>query len=71
VSQPLNSTRPQLWFMHPAAFLSGWVLLGFMFAVQDWMSMRMWTHLVNLRLLLEAWGMQFFIWGVLCWLGWI
>ena len=71
VSQPLNSTRPQLWFMHPAAFLSGWVLLGTMFAVQDWMSMRLWSYHVNLRLLTEAWGMQYFIWGVLCWLGWV
>ncbi|HKO18843.1 MAG TPA: histidine kinase [Acidobacteriaceae bacterium] len=71
MSQPVNITRPQPWFMHPAAFLSGWVLLGTMFAVQDWMSMRLWSYQVNLRLLAEAWGMQYFIWGVLCWLGWV
>jgi two-component sensor histidine kinase len=57
--------------MHPAVFLSSWVLLGTMFAVQDWMSMRLWDYHVNLRLLAEAWGMQYFIWGVLCWLGWV
>ena len=58
-----NNPRPQPRFMHPAIFLSGWVLLGTMFAIQDWMSMRVWTHLVNLRLLIEAWGMQYFIWA--------
>jgi hypothetical protein len=57
--------------MHPAIFLGAWVLLGTMFAVQDWMSMRLWSYHVNLRLLVEAWGMQYFIWGVLCWLGWV
>jgi two-component system, LytTR family, sensor kinase len=57
--------------MHPVMFLSGWVLLGTMFAVQDWMSMRLWSYRVDLRLLVEAWGMQYFIWGVLCWLAWV
>ena len=71
MSIPGNTSRPQPWFMHPAAFLSGWVLLGSLFAVQDWMSMRLWSYHVNLRILLEAWGMQYFIWGVLCWLGWV
>jgi two-component sensor histidine kinase len=57
--------------MHPAIFLSAWVLLGSMFAVQDWMSMRLWSYHVDLKPLVEAWDMQYFIWGVLCWLGWV
>jgi two-component system LytT family sensor kinase len=71
VSNQGTSSRPQPRFMHPAIFLGGWVLLGTMFAVQDWMSMRLWSYHVNLRILVEAWGMQYFIWGVLCWLGWV
>jgi two-component sensor histidine kinase len=42
-----------------------------MFAVQDWLGERMWSYHVNLRLLVEAWGTQYFICGVLCWLAWV
>lgn len=65
------SSRPQPRFMHPAVFLSAWVLLGTMFAIQDWRSMRLWNYHVNLRLVVEPWATQYFIWGLLCWLGWI
>lgn len=71
VSKQANSSRLQPRFMHPAIFLSAWVLLGSMFAVQDWMSMRLWSYHVDLKPLVEAWDMQYFIWGVLCWLGWV
>jgi len=57
--------------MHPALFLGAWVLLGAMFALQEWMSMRLWSYRVNVTLLLEAWCVQYFIWGVLCWLLWV
>ncbi|HEU4635346.1 MAG TPA: histidine kinase [Edaphobacter sp.] len=33
--------------------------------------MRFWNdHKVTLALLLQAWGAQYFLWGVLCWLLW-
>jgi hypothetical protein len=58
--------------MNPAVFLGGWVLLGTLFALQDWMlAMRSSSYHVNLRLLIEAWGTQYLIWGVICWLAWM
>jgi two-component system, LytTR family, sensor kinase len=56
--------------MHPAIFISGAVLLGFLFALQEWISSRFWNYHINLRLLLAAWGVQYLLWGVLCWLIW-
>lgn len=56
--------------MHPVIFLGGAILLGELFALQEWIGARFWNYHVNLGLLLEAWGVQYFIWGVLCWLLW-
>jgi two-component system, LytTR family, sensor kinase len=56
--------------MHPAIFVSASVLLGLLFALQEWMSVRLWSYHIGMRLLLEAWGLQYFLWGVLCWLLW-
>lgn len=57
-------------FMHPAIFISGAVLLGCLFALQEWTSSRFWNYHINLHLLLAAWAMQYFLWGVLCWIIW-
>jgi two-component system, LytTR family, sensor kinase len=56
--------------MHPAVFIGGAVLLGILFALQEWISSRFWNYHVNLWLLVKAWGVQYLIWGVLCWLLW-
>lgn len=32
--------------------------------------MRLWSYHISIPLLLEAWGVQYFLWGVLCWLLW-
>jgi two-component system LytT family sensor kinase len=56
--------------MHPAIFVSASVLLGMLFALQQWMSVRLWSYHIGIPLLLEAWGMQYFLWGVICWLLW-
>jgi two-component system LytT family sensor kinase len=72
VSSRSNISRPQPRFMHPAIFLSGWVLLGTLFAIQDWlMAIRSSSYHVDLRLLIKAWGTQYFIWGVICWVAWV
>jgi len=57
-------------FMHPAIFISGAVLLGCLFALQEWVYSHSWNYHINLRLLLVAWGVQYFLWGVLCWIIW-
>jgi two-component system LytT family sensor kinase len=56
--------------MHPAIFVSASVLLGLLFALQAWMSMRLWNEHIGLFLLMKAWGLQYFLWGVICWLLW-
>jgi len=56
--------------MHPVMFVSASVLLGVLFALQQWMSVRIWNYHISLWLLLAAWGLQYFLWGVLCWLMW-
>jgi len=64
------STRPQPVFMHPAVFIGGSVLLGVLFALQEWMGMRLWSYHVPLLLELEAWGLQYLLLGVICWIVW-
>jgi two-component system, LytTR family, sensor kinase len=56
--------------MHPVLFIGGAVLLGALFALQEWISSRFWNYHVHLVLLLEAWGVQYFLWGAMCWLIW-
>ncbi len=56
--------------MHPAIFVGAAVSLGCLFALQEWISSRFWNYHVQLGLELQAWGVQFFIWGVLCWILW-
>lgn len=58
--------------MHPLIFISGATSLGLLFALQEWNSrLRFWNEPhVALSLLLQAWGAQYFIWGILCWILW-
>jgi signal transduction histidine kinase len=56
--------------MHPAIFIGGFVALGILFALQVFMGDRMWSYKLDLALLLEIWGVQYFLWGVICWLLW-
>jgi len=56
--------------MHPAIFVGGTVLLGALFALQEWLNSRFWNYHLHLGLLLETWGLQYFLWGVFCWLMW-
>lgn len=70
MSRRHGSTRPQPVFMHPAVFIGASALLGVLFALQDWNSMRQWSYHVRLPLLLEAWGLQYLLWGLICWILW-
>jgi two-component system, LytTR family, sensor kinase len=56
--------------MHPAIFVGSSVALGLLFALQEWTNLRMWSYHIAISQVLKAWGMQYFIWGVLCWLLW-
>jgi len=57
--------------MHPLIFVTSWVLLGTMFALQDWvLATRSSNYHVGLVLLIKAWGVQYFIWGLIFWVAW-
>jgi two-component system, LytTR family, sensor kinase len=63
-----NRTQPV--FMHPAIFIPSWVMLGTLFALQNWMNLRRWGYHVGTAILFESWGVEFLIWGLLCWFLW-
>jgi two-component system, LytTR family, sensor kinase len=56
--------------MHPALFIGATVLVGLLFALQEYLNARRWGYHVGLLFLSEMWGMQFLLWGVICWLLW-
>lgn len=56
--------------MHPAVFIGMSVLLGLLFALQEWVStLRMGTH-VSMTIIIAAWSFHFFLWGFILWTTW-
>jgi len=56
--------------MHPAVFISVSVLLGLLFALQEWVSsLRMGSH-VAITVILAAWSFHYFLWGSILWCTW-
>jgi hypothetical protein len=56
--------------MKPAIFISSSVLVGLLFAFQEWLSIHHMGYHVQALIFVESWGYQFLIWGTLCWLLW-
>ena len=56
--------------MHPAIFITASVILGILFALQEWSSMRQLGYHPDVAIYMEEWGAHFFFWGILCWLLW-
>ena len=56
--------------MHPAIFIPSWVILGTLFALREWLNLRRWGYHVAAAIMFESWGVEFLIWGILCWLLW-
>jgi two-component system, LytTR family, sensor kinase len=56
--------------MNPAIFISVSVLLGILFGLQEWFSLRHLGYHVGATIFLESWGFQFFLWGTISWLLW-
>jgi two-component system LytT family sensor kinase len=52
--------------MHPAVFLAGWLLLGFLFALQDYGMSRSWGYHTHFPTILFAEGAHFCLWGAIC-----
>jgi len=57
-------------FMHPILFIGASTLLGVLFALQDWLFMRSFSTRVSFSLLADAWGIQYLLWGIICWGIW-
>lgn len=57
-------------FMNPAVFITSSVLVGMLFAFQEWLSLRHMGYHMHAPIFFESWGFQFFVWGTLCWLLW-
>lgn len=57
-------------FMNPAIFISSTVLVGLLFAFQEWISLRHMGYHMAALIFFESWGFQFLVWGTLCWLLW-
>ncbi len=65
-----NASRHQPVFMNPAIFIACWVLLGMLFALQEWLYMHRWGYQIGAPIVFESWGMQFLLWGIISWLFW-
>jgi signal transduction histidine kinase len=65
-----NRTVP--FFLHPVVFVGASTLLGLLFGLQAWVSMHSWYKHVTITfgLLMAAWGVQYFLLGVICWVLW-
>ena len=57
-------------FMNPAIFIASSVLVGVLFAFQEWLSLRHMGYHMAAPIFFESWGFQFLVWGCLCWLLW-
>jgi two-component system LytT family sensor kinase len=54
--------------LHPAVFVGAFVALGTIFALQEWMNFRRWGYHIHPAIEFESWGVEFLIWGIVCWL---
>lgn len=64
--------RSHPFILHPAAYLGGFLLVGFLFAIQQWVGLRMWYRSVSISIFLVVggWELQYLAWGILCWALW-
>lgn len=66
----VHERQHELPFMRAPIFISGSVLVGFLFALHDWIAMRHIGYSMHPVTVFEAWGTQFFLLGAMCWLLW-
>jgi two-component system LytT family sensor kinase len=57
-------------FVHPAIFIPAYVCVGLLYALHDWIFMRQWGYHSDPAVALSEWGVQFLLWGTICWLMW-
>ncbi|HEY1576350.1 MAG TPA: histidine kinase [Terracidiphilus sp.] len=57
-------------FMKPGIFISSSIIVGLLFAFQEWISLRHMGYHMHAPIFFESWGFQFLVWGIICWLLW-
>jgi len=64
--------RSQPLIMHPVLFNAGFLAVGFLFAIQQWVGVHMWykRFQVSFLMVAAAWELQYLLWGVFCWILW-
>jgi two-component system LytT family sensor kinase len=69
---PKSKDRTALPFLNPVVFVGAITLLGMLFGLQNWVYMHSWNKHVTItfKLLMAAWGVQYFLLGAICWLLW-
>ena len=65
-----KGTQSEPAFMKPTIFISTFVLVGLLFAFQEWLSIYHMGYRMPYLIFFESWGYQFLVWGTLCWLLW-
>jgi two-component system LytT family sensor kinase len=58
--------------MRPIPFLGSFLIVGLLFATQQWLGARIWYQKVEFHYLAVtgAWELQYLLWGVFCWVLW-
>jgi signal transduction histidine kinase len=59
--------------MRPIPFVSTFLIVGLLFALQQWVGARTWNPKMQFDLLpvLGAWELQYLVWGIFCWFLWV
>ena len=65
-----DGNRDEPVFMNPLIFISASVLVGLLFAFQEWYSIHKMGYHLPALIFFESWGFQFLVWGSICWMFW-
>jgi two-component system, LytTR family, sensor kinase len=59
--------------MRPIPFLGSFLIVGLLFALQQWLGMRILYQRSPFRLMpaVAAWELQYLLWGIFCWFLWL
>lgn len=59
--------------MRPLPFLGSFLIVGLLFALQQWLGMRVMYQKSPYNLMpgIAAWELQYLLWGIFCWFLWL
>jgi two-component system, LytTR family, sensor kinase len=65
-----GESRREPVLIHPVVFVAAFTLLGSLFALQEWINVHRAGYTIRPAIVFESWGLQYFLWGVTCWVLW-